>query len=388
MTGWAMLCSSSVQEAHDLALIAQNATLASRIPFVHFFDGFRTSHEVSKIEMLDDDDVRAMIDDELVFAHRQRALDPERPVIRGVAQNPDVYFQGRETVNPYYAAVPAARADVDGPVCGADGPAVPRCSTTSARPDADRVIVLMGSGVETARETIEYLNARGAKRRRRAGPPVPAVLGRRPARAMPSRDSPGHCRARPDARNRAPWASRSTRTSSRRSPRASPADRAPAHAAHPRRALRAVVEGIHAGDGEGGVRQPGLRLTRRTTSPSASPTTCRTPACECDPDVHHRRRRRSSAASSTAWAPTAPSGANKNSIKIIGEETSGYAQGFFVYDSKKSGSRTTSHLRFGPRPIRSTYLVQRARFIACHQFSVRRPGRTCCARPSTARCSC
>jgi pyruvate-ferredoxin/flavodoxin oxidoreductase len=108
MTGWAMLCAGSVQEAHDMALIAQNATLASRIPFIHFFDGFRTSHEVAKIEMLDDGDVRSMIEDELVFGHRQRALSPERPVIRGVAQNPDVYFQGRETVNPYYAAVPAA----------------------------------------------------------------------------------------------------------------------------------------------------------------------------------------------------------------------------------------------------------------------------------------
>src|SRR5688572_26919229 len=107
MTGWAMLCSSSVQEAHDLALVAQSATLASRIPFIHFFDGFRTSHEVSKVRMLADDDVRAMIDDELVFAHRRHALDPDRPVVRGVAQNPDVYFQGRETVNPFYAAVPS-----------------------------------------------------------------------------------------------------------------------------------------------------------------------------------------------------------------------------------------------------------------------------------------
>ena len=124
MTGWAMLCSSSVQEAHDMALIAQNATLASRIPFVHFFDGFRTSHEVSKIEVLDDDDVRAMIDDDLVFAHRQRALNPDRPVIRGVAQNPDVYFQGRETVNPYYAAVPAAVQTAMDRFASAHGPPV------------------------------------------------------------------------------------------------------------------------------------------------------------------------------------------------------------------------------------------------------------------------
>ncbi len=125
MTGWAMLCSSSVQEAHDLALIAQNATLASRLPFVHFFDGFRTSHEVSRIQVLSDEDVRAMIDDELVSAHRARALDPNRPVVRGVAQNPDVYFQGRETVNPFYAAVPSILAGGDGPVCRADRPPLP-----------------------------------------------------------------------------------------------------------------------------------------------------------------------------------------------------------------------------------------------------------------------
>ena len=145
-----------------MALIAQNATLASRVPFIHFFDGFRTSHEVAKIEVLSDDDVRAMVDDELVFAHRQRALTPERPVVRGVAQNPDVYFQGRETVNPYYAAVP-----------GAVQTAMDRFATLTGRQyklfdyfgaeDADRVIVLMGSGAETARETIEYLNARGSK---------------------------------------------------------------------------------------------------------------------------------------------------------------------------------------------------------------------------------
>ena len=162
MTGWAMLCSSSVQEAHDMALIAQNATLASRIPFVHFFDGFRTSHEISKIEVLDDDDVRAMIDDDQVFAHRGGRSNPDRPVVRGVAQNPDVYFQGRETVNPYYAAVP-----------GHVQTAMDRFAALTGRqyklfdyfgaPDADRVLVLMGSGPETARETIEHLNARGAR---------------------------------------------------------------------------------------------------------------------------------------------------------------------------------------------------------------------------------
>ena len=162
MTGWAMLCSSSVQEAHDLALVAQSATLASRIPFVHFFDGFRTSHEVSKIEVLSDDDVRAMIDDELVLAHRARALDPDRPVVRGVAQDPDVFFQGRERANTFHAMVPSI---VQG--------AMDRFAALTGRhyrlfeyfgaADAEHVVVLMGSGVETVRETIEYLNGRGAK---------------------------------------------------------------------------------------------------------------------------------------------------------------------------------------------------------------------------------
>ena len=162
MTGWAMLCSSSVQEAHDLALIAQTATLASRLPFVHFFDGFRTSHEVSRIQVLSDDDVRAMIDDELVAAHRARALDPNRPVVRGVAQNPDVYFQGRETVNPFYAAVPSiVQSAMDRFAALTDRRY--RLFDYFGATDAERVIVLMGSGVETVRETIDYLNSRGAK---------------------------------------------------------------------------------------------------------------------------------------------------------------------------------------------------------------------------------
>jgi pyruvate-ferredoxin/flavodoxin oxidoreductase len=143
MTGWAMLCSSSVQEAHDLALVGQAATLASRIPFVHFFDGFRTSHEVAKIHVLPDDDLRAMVDDTLVFAHRRRALDPDRPVVRGVAQNPDVYFQGRETVNPFYAAVPGAVEAAMARFAARTGRAY-RLFDYFGADDADRVVVLMG----------------------------------------------------------------------------------------------------------------------------------------------------------------------------------------------------------------------------------------------------
>src|SRR4249919_836694 len=155
-TGFALLGSASVQEAHDLALVAQSATLAARIPFVHFFDGFRTSHEVSKIQVLTDDDVRAMIDDELVFAHRRRALDPDHPVVRGVAQNPDVYFQARETANRFYAALPATLQAAMDRFAALTGRRY-RLFDYFGAPDADRVVVLMGSGAETARETIEHL---------------------------------------------------------------------------------------------------------------------------------------------------------------------------------------------------------------------------------------
>ena len=211
MTGWAMLCSSSVQEAHDLALVAQNATLASRIPFVHFFDGFRTSHEVSKIEVLSDDDVRAMIDDELVFAHRARALDPNRPVVRGVAQNPDVYFQGRETVNPFYAAVPSiVQAAMD------------RFAALTGR--QYRLFDYFGAADAEQRHRAHGLGRRdGAgdhrvpewprrEARRRAGALVPAVF-REPSARRRSPLRKGDCGARSNQGSRALPASRSTRTS-------------------------------------------------------------------------------------------------------------------------------------------------------------------------------
>ena len=271
MTGFAMLCSSSVQEAHDLALVAQSATLASRIPFVHFFDGFRTSHEVSKIEMLSDDDVRAMMDDELVFAHRRRALDPDHPAIRG-AQNPDVFFQARESVNGFYAAVPSALQQ-----------SMDRFATLTGRqyrlfdyfgaPDADRVIVLMGSGVETARETTEYLNARGAKVgvvqvhlfRPFAADALFAAIPTTVRAIAGTRPDEGTWRLR---RAALPGCRHGVRREERHRPRTG--------APHPRRALRAGFKGIHAGDGEGGVRQSGLRTHPRITSPSASRTMCRT----------------------------------------------------------------------------------------------------------------
>jgi pyruvate-ferredoxin/flavodoxin oxidoreductase len=363
MTGWAMLCSSSVQEAHDLALVAQNATLASRIPFVHFFDGFRTSHEVSKIAVLSDDDVRAMIDDELVFAHRARALDPNRPVVRGVAQDPDVYFQGRETANPFYAAAPSIVERSMERFAALTGRRY-RLFDYFGAADAEHVIVLMGSGVETVRETIEYLNSRGAKlgvvqvhlfRPFSVSHLLAAVP--RSVRAIAVLDrtkEPGACGeplyqdvvtafAEAMADNR--WSAMPRIVGGRyglASKEFTPA------------MVKAVFENLASTPPKNhftigindDVSKTSLEYDPGFVTEATDVVGCIFYGLGADGTV----------------------GANKNSIKIIGEETSGYAQGFFVYDSKKSGSRTTSHLRFGPQPIRSSYLVQRAQFIACHQF--------------------
>ncbi|HEU4891876.1 MAG TPA: pyruvate:ferredoxin (flavodoxin) oxidoreductase [Vicinamibacterales bacterium] len=362
MTGWAMLCSSSVQEAHDLALVAQAATLASRIPFVHFFDGFRTSHEVAKIHLLADDDLRAMVDDELVFAHRGRALDPDRPVVRGVAQNPDVYFQGRETVNPFYAAVPGAVEAAMARFAARTGRAY-RLFDYFGADDADRVVVLMGSGVETARETIDFLNARGA----RLG--VVQVHLFRPFSA-------DHLLAAIPATASAIAVLDRTKE--------------PGGAGEPlyQDVVTAFAEGMAAGRRATMPRIVGGRygLASKEFTPAmvkavfdnlaaAAPRNHFTVGI--NDDVSHTSLNLDHTFVTEGGevigcifyglGADGTVGANKNSIKIIGEGTAGYAQGFFVYDSKKSGSRTTSHLRFGPHPIRSAYLVQKAHFIACHQ---------------------
>jgi pyruvate-ferredoxin/flavodoxin oxidoreductase len=362
MTGWAMLCSSSVQEAHDLALVAQAATLASRIPFVHFFDGFRTSHEVAKIHLLPDDDLRAMVDDELVFAHRRRALDPDRPVVRGVAQNPDVYFQGRETVNRFYAAVPGAVEAAMARFAARTGRAY-RLFDYFGADDADRVVVLMGSGVETARETIDVLNARGA----RLG--VVQVHLFRPF-------SVDHLLAAIPATASAIAVLDRTKE--------------PGAAGEPlyQDVVTAFAEGVASGRRATMPRIVGGRygLASKEFTPAMvkavfdnldAPVPRNHFTVGINDDVSH-----TSLSVDHSFVTEGEEvigcifyglgadgtvGANKNSIKIIGEGTAGYAQGFFVYDSKKSGSRTTSHLRFGPHPIRSAYLVQKAQFIACHQ---------------------
>ena len=359
-TGWAMLCSGSVQEAHDLALIAHNATLASRVPFLHFFDGFRTSHEVSKIDVLEDADLRAMIDDELVFAHRHRGLNPDHPVVRGVAQNPDVYFQARETVNPFYAAVP-----------GAVEAAMERFAALTGRryrlfeyfgnPGAEHVVVVMGSAAETVRETVEHLNTAGY----RVGAvqvhlfrpfSAAALLAAIPvsARSIAVLDRTKE----PGGTGEPLYLDVVTACAEASAARPMPRIVGGRYGLSSKEFTPAMVKGVF------------------DNLASAAPKNHFTVGIR--DDVCH-----TSLEFDPAWVIEAPDvvgcifyglgadgtvGANKNSIKIIGEQTDGHAQGFFVYDSKKSGSKTTSHLRFGPRPIRSTYLVQRAQFIACHQF--------------------
>jgi pyruvate-ferredoxin/flavodoxin oxidoreductase len=366
-TGWGLLCSGSVQEAQDMALIAHASSLNGQLPFLHFFDGFRTSHEVAKIRSLTDDDLRAMVDETKIAAHRGRALSPDHPVLRGSAQNPDVFFQAREAANPYYLNLP-----------GLVERAMDRFQLVSGRryhlfdyegaPDAERVIVVMGSAAETVGETVAALNAKGQK---------VGVVKVRLFR--------------------------------------------PFSAAHFVRALPATVKHIAVLDRTkepGAVGEPMYQdvITAISEMMDASETPFRffprviggryglgskefTPAMaaavfeeldEATPRVHfsvgiYDDVSFASLQYDEQFSTDDPDavravfyglgadgtvGANKNSIKIIGEETDLHAQGYFVYDSKKSGSTTISHLRFGPRPIRSSYLISQAEFVGCHQWEL------------------
>lgn len=366
-TGFGLICSNSVQEVMDTALITHAATLESRIPFVHFFDGFRTSHEVMKMEALTDDDIRAMIDDNLVAEFKKRALNPENPFIRGTAQNPDVYFQGRETVNKFYDACPDIVQKAMDNFAKITGRQYKLFDYYGA-PDAKRVIILMGSGAEAAQETVDYLLNREEKI---------GVLKVRLYR---------------------PWSAK-----------------------HFLESLPKTVEKIAVLDR---TKEPGALgepLYLDVVSTLAEALTTNTLPFEKMPKVVGGRYGLSSKEFTPAMVKAVfdnlkldepknhftvgiiddvtftsldvdesfviegnevkrclfyglgadgTVGANKNSIKIIGEETNNYAQGYFVYDSKKSGSTTISHLRFGPNPIHSTYLVQEAQFVGCHQFNL------------------
>ena len=361
-TGFALLSSASVQEAHDSALIAQAATLESRVPFLHFFDGFRTSHEVNKLTMLSDTQIRAMIRQDLVRAHRSRALTPESPVVRGTAHNPDTFFQARETVNPYYARLPAivqATMDRFAELTGR----VYKLFEYEGASDVERVIILMGSGAETARETAAFLQKSGE----RVG--VLQVRLYRPFAAEHFLAAlPESCRAiavleqtkEPGAPGEPLYVDVVTTL-------------AQAAARGERKKMPRVVGGRY-GLGSKNFNPAQVKAVFDELKKS-DPKNDFTVGIE--DDVSHQ-----SLAADPSFSierddvvralffglgSDGTVGANKNSVKIIAEDPAMYAQGYFVYDSHKSGAQTISHLRFGKQPIRSPYLLESANFIACHQ---------------------
>ena len=365
-TGFALLSSNSVQEAMDLALVAHAATLESRLPFLHFFDGFRTSHEVSKIEQLSLDDMRALIDDDLVRAHRARALSPDHPVLRGSAQNPDVYFQGRESVNPYYRACPTIVQSVMDKFFQIVGRRYNLFDYVGA-PDAENVIIMMGSGAEAAHEAVEYLNGQGKK------------VGLLKVRLYRPFSVEHFLKALPRTVRSVAVLDRT---------------KEPGAIGEPlyQDVITALTEGFSSGSsplasfpkvigGRYGLSSKEFTpaMVVRVFQEMAKPAPLNHFTVGIRDDVTQTSLDYDPEFSSEDPATTRAMffglgadgtvGANKNTIKIIGEDTDFAVQGYFVYDSKKSGAVTTSHLRFSKKPIRSTYLISRANFVACHQFS-------------------
>jgi len=364
-TGFALLASASVQEAHDFALVAQAATLATRVPFVHFFDGFRTSHELNTVELLSDDDVRALVPEELIRAHRGRGLTPERPFIRGTAQNPDVYFQARETVNPFYARVPEVVQDAMHKLGERTGRHYGLVDY-SGHPEAERVLVVMGSGGETVRETVAFLQAQGE----RVG-----VAQLRLYRPFPAREL---ARALPASVRAIAVLDRTKEPGSFGEPLfldvlAALTD---AHADGQRELMPSVIGGRYGlsskeftpGMVAGAFTELGReRPKRRFTIGINDDVSGTSLAYDATLDIEPRETVR---ALFFGLGSDGTVGANKNTIKILGSEESLHAQGYFVYDSKKSGSQTVSHLRFGPQPISAPYLISQASFVGCHHFGL------------------
>ena len=364
-TGFAFLSSDSVQEAQDFALIAHAASLESRIPFLHFFDGFRTSHELNKIHPLTDEDLRALIDAKFVRQHRDRALSPDRPMLRGTAQNPDVFFQAREAINPFYRACPTIVQDVMDRFARRTGRAY-RLFDYVGDPRAERVIILMGSSAGAAEETIERLIAEGEK------------VGLLKVRLFRPFDTAAFAAALPKTTRAIAVLDRT---------------KEPGGIGEPLYldVVTAISEAWEAGTIDGKwPRIIGGRygLSSKEFTPAMVKAVFdelrkETPKNHFTVGIHDDVTH-TSLAFDPAFSTESPLtvralfyglgsdgtvGANKNSIAIIGENTPSHAQGYFVYDSKKSGSVTVSHLRFGPDPIRSTYLINKASFIGCHQFA-------------------
>ena len=363
-TGWAILVSAGVQEVMDFALISQTATLEARVPFIHAFDGFRTSHELQKVEKLLDEDIRAMMDADRIREHRARGLSPDRPMIRGTAQNPDVYFQARETANPFYAATPGIVQKAMDKFAGLVGRQYHLFDYVGA-PDAERVVIIMGSGAETVEEAVEYLTAKGEK------------VGLVKVRLYRPFSTEALMNALPASVKSIAVLDRTKEPGAVGEPLYVDVVTALAeHAADDRFSrFPRVIGGRYGLSSKEFTPSMALAVFNELTldAPKRHFTIGINDdvshlSLDFDPDFSLDPAGQVQA---MFWGLGSDGtvGANKNSIKIIGEETDFHAQGYFVYDSKKSGARTVSHLRFGPKPIHSPYLIQRADFIAVHQFN-------------------
>jgi pyruvate-ferredoxin/flavodoxin oxidoreductase len=364
-TGFALLCSSSVQEAHDMAAVSHAATLDARIPFLHFFDGFRTSHELAEIEELTDDDLRALMSDSSIDAHRRRALTPDRPVLRGTAQNPDVFFQAREAANVFYDACAGIVERTLQKFADLTGRRY-ELFDYIGHPDAERVIVLMGSGAETAHETVEYMVGRGEK------------VGMLKVRLYRPFATAAFLAALPKSTRNIAVLDRTKEPGATGDPLYQDVMTALAEALSEGRSPFAASPRVIAGRYGLSSKEFTPAMIKAVFDEIAKDTPKRHFTVGIVDDVTHK---------SLAWDPSFRSesadvsaavfyglgadgtvGANKNSIKIVGENTDLFVQGYFVYDSKKSGAITISHLRTSAKPIRSAYLIDRAGFVACHQF--------------------
>ncbi len=363
-TGFGLLSSASVQEAHDFALIAQVATLKSRIPIVHFFDGFRTSHEVNKLEMLSDEQIRAMIPDEFVIAHRERGMNPEHPFVRGTAQNPDVYFQGRETVNSFYNKMPGIMETAMNDFAKMTGRKYELFQYTGAA-DAEQLIIIMGSGGETVAETVKALNNNEEKTgviQVRLYRPfslehlISAIPPTIKSIAILDRTKESGAAGEPMYQDVL-----ATLVEAMQQGKLNhlPKLIGGRYGLSSKEFTPAMVKGVF---DELKKKEPKNNFTIGINDDVTHTSIDYNPSFTLNESEWRQGLFFGLGADGTV-------GANKNTIKIIGENTDLYAQGYFVYDSKKSGARTVSHLRFGPKPIRAPYLISKADFIACHQFN-------------------
>ena len=367
-TGWAMLAASSVQEAHDFALVAHAATLRARVPFLHFFDGFRTSHEIDKIAVLEEQDIRALVRDDDILAFRDRALTPDAPVVRGTAQNPDVFFQAREASNPFHLAVPGIVQDVMNELAARTGRPYGLADYHGA-PDAERVVIAMGSANGAIEETVDTLLAGGERVgmvRVRLFQPFPAaqIVAALPStvRSIAVLDRTKEPGAVGEPLYLEVVAALAELMDSEEPPFATaPRVIGGRYGLSSKEMTPSMIKPIF----EELARQ---RPKRHFTVGIYDDVTHL--SLSMDTEFRHPRPAGEVQAVFFGLGSDGTVGANKASVKIIGESTDLFAQGYFVYDSKKSGSITVSHLRFGPEPIRSTYLVEDADFVACHQFGL------------------